>query len=230
MEIIMRRIIFSLISCILLFGILGCGSVPKEVVELSYTIGKDLVSIQKSYDSLIHQFYENLRSQRRQYLDDIWYPRFLSNWRDDGQLIAIAKKEKIWSAERESLIPAPRDTTEKEHLDTLNDWVNFALYAYEVKEEELLKPLNDEENELRKDVNNSLNRLIKANAAITAHLNSLREVQEVQDDVLKALDIEDLREKINSTLVKASNGAQDALNKIKDADSKINNLANSISQ
>jgi len=224
----MRRIIIGLISYALLVGLSGCCSVPKEVVELSYSTGKDLVSIQQSYDSLIHEFYENLRSQRRQYLDDIWYPRFLSNWRDDGQLIAIAKKEVIFSVEQDALISTPNNTTEKEHLDTLNDWVTFALYAYETKEDELLKPLNDQEGELRKDVNDALNRLIKANAAITAHLNSLRKVQEVQDDVLKALDLEDLREKINSTLVKASNEAQNALDKIKDADSKIDSLVNAV--
>lgn len=43
----------------------GCGSVPKEVVELSYVMGEDLQSINQSYDNLIHQFYNNLRDQRR---------------------------------------------------------------------------------------------------------------------------------------------------------------------
>ncbi len=224
----MRKLLLAFFSSILLLGMSGCGSVPKEVVELSYTTGKDLVSIHKSYDSLIHQFYENLRSQRQQYLDDVWYPQFLSNWRDDGELVAIAKKEKVWSVKDEKLVPTPTGTTDEEHMDTLNEWVNFSLYAYEVKEEALFLSLNQEEAELRKNVNDSLNRLIKANAAITAHLNSLRKIKEIQDDVLKALDIEDLREKIDSTLIAASKGAQDSLDEIKVADAKVVDFSNAI--
>lgn len=217
------------VSFIFLVVIVGsCGTVPKEVVELSYVTGNDIRAIHSSYDALIHQFYENLRSQRRFYLEEVWYPRFLENWRDDGELIAIARGDKIWSVDENKLIPTPAGSDPIEQLNTLNDWVTYALYAYEVKEDSLLTSLNSEEDKLREQVNLSFEKLSTANATITAHLNSLRKVQEIQDEALEALDIKDLRDKINSSLINASEKAANALKEVKKVDSKIDNLVSTI--
>ena len=50
------------------------------------------------------------------YLDGVWFPRFLANWEADGELIEIL-------------------TGQSEY--TLEDWMQFADYAYEQKEREL---------------------------------------------------------------------------------------------
>lgn len=199
----------------------GCGSVPKEVVELSYVMGEDLQSINQSYDNLIHQFYNNLRDQRRAYIDDVWYPRFVENWRKDGELVAIAKEERIWSESDDKLVVVPAGSAPKESLAALNDWLDYALYAYEKKSEDLLSPLDQEEETLRTEVRVAFARMTQANATITAHLNSLREIKEVEDQALKALNLKDLRDKINDQLVNASKKAKDGLDKIKEVDQKV---------
>jgi hypothetical protein len=199
----------------------GCGSVPKEVVELSYVMGEDLQSINQSYDNLIHQFYNNLRDQRRAYIDDVWYPRFVENWRKDGELVAIAKEERIWSESDDKLVVVPAGSAPKESLAALNDWLDYALYAYEKKSEALLSPLDQEEETLRTEVRVAFARMTQANATITAHLNSLREIKEVEDQALKALNLKDLRDKINDQLVNASKKAKDGLDKIKEVDQKV---------
>jgi hypothetical protein len=199
----------------------GCGSVPKEVVELSYVMGEDLQSINQSYDNLIHQFYNNLRDQRRAYIDDVWYPRFVENWRKDGELVAIAKEERIWSESEDKLVVVPAGSAPKESLAALNDWLDYALYAYEKKSEDLLSPLDQEEETLRTEVRVAFARMTQANATITAHLNSLREIKEVEDQALKALNLKDLRDKINDQLVNASKKAKDGLDKIKEVDQKV---------
>ena len=199
----------------------GCGSVPKEVVELSYVMGEDLQSINQSYDNLIHQFYNNLRDQRRAYIDDVWYPRFVENWRKDGELVAIAKEERIWSESDDKLVVVPAGSAPKESLAALNDWLDYALYAYEKKSEALLSPLDQEEETLRTEVRVAFARMTQANATITAHLNSLREIKEVEDQALKALNLKDLRDQINDQLVNASKKAKDGLDKIKEVDQKV---------
>jgi hypothetical protein len=199
----------------------GCGSVPKEVVELSYVMGEDLQSINQSYDNLIHQFYNNLRDQRRAYIDDVWYPRFVENWRKDGELVAIAKEERIWSESEDKLVVVPAGSVPKESLAALNDWLDYALYAYEKKSEALLSPLDQEEETLRTEVRVAFARMTQANATITAHLNSLREIKEVEDQALKALNLKDLRDQINDQLVNASKKAKDGLDKIKEVDQKV---------
>ncbi|MDY6868948.1 MAG: hypothetical protein SVT56_13785, partial [Chloroflexota bacterium] len=105
-----------------LFLSAGCASVPKEVVTLSYRMGEDIQALQQSYDQLIQEYYTMLRNERRTYLDNEWYPRFLENWRDTGQLLAIAKGEMIWSVEQNQLISTPPDAGDQETLKTLQDW------------------------------------------------------------------------------------------------------------
>lgn len=224
-----NKVQFKILSIIIIALILAaCGTVPKEVVELSYIIGKDLHSLYESYDSLIHQYFENLRSQRLAYLDDIWYPRFLENWRDDGELVGIAKGERIWSESDSTLISISAESDPKESLKTLNDWVLYALYAYEIKENDLIESLNEKESALRSDVKQAFDQIIIANAVITAHLNSLRKVQEVNNEALNALGIKDLRDKINDTLIEVSIEAESELKKIKTYDAKITNLVDAL--
>lgn len=220
-----KSIRLILVSVFLVLMCFGCQTVPKEVVELSYVMGKDLESINTSYDKLIHQYYENLRDQRRAYLDDIWYPRFITNWRDEGQLVAIAKEERIWSEAKQELIYVRAGSEPMESLATLNDWLTYALYAYEEKESTLLSPLNNDEEHLRGLVNQAFINITRANATITAHLNSLREVQEVQDEVLKALNLKELRDEINNQLINASQKAKTGLEKVKEADEKVEKAA-----
>jgi hypothetical protein len=208
----------------LLIGIVGCASVPKEIVELSYRTGEDLTALHESYDNLIGMFFEKMRAERVSYLNDIWYPRFLENWMERGQLVSVAKGEVIWSDEQEKLIPTPPNTDPKEAFHTLRDWVDYALYAYDVKEEALLKPLNDEELALRRDVQMAFLRMMRANAIITTHLNSIRKVQEVENEALEALYIKDLRNRIDSTLVNISEKAAKELNKIRRIDESVDNL------
>lgn len=122
----------------------------------------------------------------------------------------------------------PPGADPQENLETLGDWVQFALYAYTHKESLLVAPLDAAEDSLRADVAESFARLAAANAAITAHLNSLREVQEVQDGMLKALDIADLRDRINARLATASKDAAAALAKIRELDRKVPDLTSQI--
>lgn len=224
------RFYFKIIALFFALITFGCASVPKEVVELSYVVGKDLESINESYDTLIHQYYENLRDQRRTYLDEVWFPLYLQKWRDKGELVAIAKGEKIWSEETQSLIRIPAESNLKESLATLNDWVLAALYDYEVKESELLATLDSDEEELRRQVKQAFLNLTRANATITAHLNSLRKVKEVQDEALQALNLKELRDEINQQLIKASQKAKEGLEKIKKADKKVDGLAKKVNK
>ena len=72
-------------------------------------------------------------------------------------------------------------------------------------------------------VDSAFTQVMMANATITAHLNSLREVQEVQDEVLKALNLRDLRDRVNNALVDASNTAQQITDQVNQAAARLPN-------
>ena len=101
-------------------------------------MGEDLEALHESYNLLIKNYYEKLKDERIDYLNNIWYPRFLESWIEAGQLQSIAKGEVIWSDELGSLITTPAGTDSIETFRTLQDWVDYSLYAYEVRKKHSL--------------------------------------------------------------------------------------------
>jgi len=205
---------------VILIG-LACSRVPKEVVELSYQTGQDIMAIHESYDKLIHKFYNQLREQRIDYLEDTWTPLFIEKWIDNGRLIDVAKGNVVWSEQEEEFVSPAQGKEKQQLLNTISNWAQEAIYEIDLKRDSLILPLNAEEDSLMADVNQAFIRIMWANNTITAHLNSLRKVQEVQDKALQALGIRDLRDKINNELDKASVRAAEGLEKIKKADLKV---------
>lgn len=142
----MKRSIHSLIIAALVAVVAaGCATVPKDVVRLSDQIGKDLTALHESYDHLIHEYYNRMRAERIAYLDDVWYPRFIENWMEDGEVRAIAAGEKIWSADEDRLIPVTAGADPIKTERTLRDWLDYALYAYETKKDDLTASLDEDE-------------------------------------------------------------------------------------
>lgn len=193
---------FFLFVIILLF--LGCASVPKEVVELSYTVGQDLNAVHSSYRELIRTRFDDLRTQTVTFLETRWIPNFLKDFIQRGELIQSVK-----------------GSDPKVVLEDVGVWVEVAIEMIETKKRELLDPIDNDEQALLRSVDEAFFRLTRANAVITAHLNSLRKVQEVQDDALKALKLKELRDKINQGLISASDKAREALEKLKKAEGLI---------
>lgn len=209
-------ILFGLIG--LGFALTGCSTVPKEVVELSYRMGEDLSALHKSYVKLVHDHFEMLREERMQYLNDEWTPMYIRAWTEDGRLLDVAKGEVVWSEKAGDFVKPIAGKEEESLLFTIRSWSLAAVEEIEAKKADLMNPLNTQEDQLLSWVNDAFNRLYRGNSAITAHLNSLRKVQEIQDDTLAALHLKDLRDKINNVLVTASDTAKKELETVRKAD------------
>jgi len=198
----------SLLVFVLLFILVGCyATVPKESVELSYAVGEDIDAVHQSYKVLIHQYFDNLRGQTINFIDTYWTPIYLKKFIEDGDLVKLAQ-----------------DSDPTDAFEGVQDWVDVAISKIENKRTELLKPINQDEISVLQSVDDAFSRLVRANAAITAQLNSIRQVQQVQDDALKALKLEDLRNKINEQLSVASIRAEKAIDTLKKADETLNQI------
>ena len=206
----------TLLSLGLLFA--DCTTVPKEVVVLSYRMGEDLSALQASYLNLVHRFFGTLREERTRYLDEEWTPVFIKDWCLKGRLLDVAKGDIVWSDEAGNFVKPIQGKEKEGLLFTVRSWSLAAVKKIEAKKDALLEPLDDQEAQLVSWVNDAFERFFRGNAVITAHLNSLRKVQEVQDDALAALHLKDLRDKINDALATASDTAITTLEGIKKAD------------
>ena len=193
--------LFRLLIILPILIFLACASVPKEIVELSYMVGQDLSAVHTSYMTLIRTHYAGLRNQAINILETRLIPTFLEDFIESGELIKMAQGD-----------------DPKIVLEDVKDWVDMAM---EQKKRELIDPINSDEEELIKLVDEAFSRLIRANATITAHLNSIRKVQQVQDEALKAMNIKELRDKINEGLISSSKKTKEAINKLKKAEDTI---------
>lgn len=212
------------------FPLSGCSTIPKEVVELSYRMGEDMAAVHTSYSKLVHEHFESLRRERIRYLDEVWTPNYIRTWVKDGRLPEVAKGSIVWSEESGAFIKPIPGREEVGLFTTITFWSMAAVKEIQGKKAELLEPLNKQEEQLASLVDDAFNRLYRGNAAVTAHLNSLRKVQEVQDDALSALNLKDLRDKINQVLVTASDKAKEGLEAIKKADGIVQDVKKHLPQ
>lgn len=165
----------------------SCASVPKESVELSYTIGKDLESLHQSYKMVITRYFDSLRREVNNSIDRVFIPAYINDFVKTGGLIDHAKSERA---------------------DLVEAWARIAVETIDKERTKYMVEINKAEKDLLVSVDDAFDRAVRANATVTAHLNSIRKVDEVQDEVLESLELGDLREKINTALADASEKAK----------------------
>ena len=177
----------------------GCASVPKESVELSYTIGKDLESLHQSYKTLITRYFDSLRLQVNSAIDRVFIPAYINDFVTTGQLIQHAQKERS---------------------DLVEAWARIAVETIDKERISRIAPIDKSEKELLTSVNDAFDKAVRANATITAHLNSIRKVAQVQDEILESLKLKDVRDQINNALIDASKKAEEITTDIQRASAR----------
>lgn len=165
----------------------GCASVPRESILLSQTIGDDLQAVQTSYTSLIRTHFASLRDRSNTYLDTRWMPTYLREFIRDGELVDLAT-----------------DPDPVQVLEGVGDWAEIAVSEIESKRRELLDPIDRDERGLLVSVDDAFGRLAQANAAVTAHLRSIRRVKDSEDEALQTLRLRELRDSVTVHLAGAS--------------------------
>lgn len=191
-----RRLIAVPVLGLALVLVGGCATVPRESVQLSYVIGQDLLTLQQSHDLLISRYFEALRADVNNAIDQVFVPAYIGDFVESGKLMEHA------AANRADLVEL---------------WARIAVRTIDEERQKRLQPLDEAERGLRSAVDDAFARALRANAAVTAHLNSIREVSEAQDEFLEALDIKDIRDRIGDGLVQASETAARARKDIEDA-------------
>jgi hypothetical protein len=230
MEFSMQTTLLRLTAgCTLLVGVAlvtgGCASVPKEAVELSYQVGEDLSELHSSYDKMVVERFKDFRAEREAYLEDEWIPIFLRDFMKRGRLVDVAKGDVILD-EKINKFVAPTPGREEVQLhESVLGWSKAASKKIEAKRQELMSDLDKREASVREDLQKAFGRLIRANAQITAHLNSIRKVQKIQDSSLDRLGLKEAIDKVNDKMVGASDWAEKSLEKVREADAKLDKTA-----
>lgn len=178
----------------------GCASVPGEAVDLSRTLGQDIEALHQSHRDLVVRYFEALRSQVNDAIDQVYIPAYINDFVATGRLVQRAQNQRA---------------------DLVEAWARLAVKQIDRERRERMQPLYAAERELVASIDEAFDRTTRANAAITAQLSSLVKTQRAQDDILESLKLKDLREKIHSTLAQASVTAEKITTDINNTSTKL---------
>ena len=201
-----------------LFGVAGCGTVPAEAPQLSAAIGADLVAFQTAHKASVRALFDTKRQIAQQYVDEIWMPRFVENWVDDGRLIDIADGTVVWDEAAGDFRPPDPDTAERALLSSIVAWGDGAVFQIARKRRTLIEPIDQAEADVLREIDAAYAQAIAANRQMTGLLVSLRDVQRAQDAAMADLGLGDVRERLDDRIAAASRRVDDLLNEVKAAD------------
>jgi len=196
--------------------IVGCAQVPRESVELSATVGRDLAEMRKSHTALIDIYYGKLMSNVNQFIDNVYLPYQIQKTLSDDAI----KQEMLSAIESASRI----DVTGERQKDAFQKIQFFHLIIHEEVEayrKIKLKPVKDQYKSVLAGVNNTYEKIHYANSIVTGHLASVLKVHDAQNEILEKLDLKDIRVEVGKEMSEASDKISELLLDAKDGESKL---------
>lgn len=190
--------------------ITACSSIPKESMELSLTVGRDISTMQRAHLELIDLFYNRLISDVNRFIDEVYAPYQTEKLVDEfGDELIKEKGEKKIDLEKMKIIL-------EELYSEIEDYRKSKL-----------QPLVEQRDSIKQNIINSYNRIIYANSIVTAHLASVIKVKDAQNEILQKLDLGNLPQNVSSKLSSISESISELTEKMK---SKKENAENIIEQ
>ncbi len=184
----------------------ACAQVPKESVELSTTIGRDLASVHKAHRELSKVVFSRMRKDINRFVDGIYAPYQINQVMARQKQLANSddsedrKKSLLLAINAAFTSDAPPQLQEAV-LKGMNSMVLKIRKDVESMRKELLDPINAQEKEVLSSIDRSYQQLHYANSIVTGYLSSVVKVHDTQADLLEAIGVErDLRTMVGQTL------------------------------
>ena len=167
----------------------ACAQVPKESVELSATVGRDVTEIEKSHLRLVDALFDRYEADANRVIDEIYAPFYLqqSLEKHGPRLVAAIEAARKPDATGEA---------QERVYRLLEIYLRVAREEIEGYRKEILDPLRAQRRHVRARLVAAYDRVHKANSVVTGHLASVVKVTDVQNDLLAKLGLPDLHEKI----------------------------------
>jgi hypothetical protein len=202
--------ILSLLFIIAL--ITSCAVVPKESVELSATVGRDVVNVYKAHKELATILFTRMKKDVNVFVDDKYAPYQIGKLLEQDFSDANSGAFESMTG---SLIDAAKNSSDadkqKQAIGNMKDFVAVVHEEVETFRKILLAPIEAQEKEVLGAIDRSYNQIIYANSIVTGHLASVRKVHDAQEELLNEFGLENLRTKTTQKLSSYSVGVEKIL-------------------
>jgi len=210
---------------ILLFS--GCAQVPKESVELSATVGRDIAVTHKAHIQLATLFFERMKQDVNRFIDETYAPYQIRN--------AMLRQKKLADSDdrnlrRKSLLlainaafkPGASEKLQSKVLMGMGSLVAKIRKDVENMRSELLNPLNQQKKQVLGSINRAYQQIYYANSIVTGYLSSVVKVHDAQTDLLAELGVErDLGKEVGERLADVSTKITSLVDEAKKTDKKL---------
>lgn len=199
-----RSIGLLAILCSLLAA--GCSQVPKQSVELSATVGRDIAEVRQAHRDLAVILLGRIKNDVNKFVDDVYAPYQIEKLlQADRRDFEQRDPNSLFSA-LDAAIKNPNDPdVRKDAVDAMDVFLQVVRAEVESYRKERLAPVLAQEQDLLSAIDRSYNQIHYANSIVTAHLASVVKVHEAQEELLNQFGIEGLRKEIGQKLANTSN-------------------------
>ncbi|WKD85230.1 hypothetical protein KCTC32516_00570 [Polaribacter huanghezhanensis] len=211
------------IKCILFLVVIAlitsCAVVPKESVELSATVGRDIVTVYKSHKDLATILFTRMKKDVNTFVDDVYAPYQIGKLLEADFADANSGKFESMTG---AIIDAAKNSTDypkqKQAIGLMKDFVSVVYNEVEVYRKILLIPIEKQELEVMAAIDRSYNQIIYANSIVIGHLASVRKVHDAQEEILNKFGLENLRTETAQKLSDYAVGVDKILKDVKKVD------------
>jgi len=220
---------FILVFLVGLF-LVACAQVPKESVELSATLGRDIASVHKSHRELAQLLFARMNKDINRFVDQVYAPyqirRAMVRQNELARSSSSEDQEKsILLAINAAFNPGASLELQDNVLKGMGIMVKKIRADVESMRHELLDPLKAQEAEVIGSIDRAYHQLHYANSIVTGHLSSVVKVHETQSEIMKAIGVErDLRKEVGDNLAKASDQIGALVETAEKVDARLNNV------
>lgn len=186
---------FTLATIIL--PIMACAQTPKQSIELSATVGRDVAEMHKAHRELGTLLFDRMISDVNQFVDDVYTPYQIEQTLKEYQFV-------LSDAIQEASQSDPTGEAQKNAYALLKIYVEELRNEIEAYREELLVPIRNDRDQFMAKLDAAYQQIHYANSIVTGHLSSIAKVYDTQDEILAKVGIEGLRQESGEKLAKMS--------------------------
>jgi len=211
--------VIRLFSILLMVLLVGCAQVPKEAVELSVTVGRDLTEMKKSHIALVDLYYSELLNDINSFVDNVYLPYQIQRTLSDD----IWKNEMLSAIESASK-PDLSGATQKKSFEKIEAFLLIIQEEVEQYRKLKLNPVQDQYASVLESINGSYDQIHYANSIVTGYLASVVKVHETQNEILEKLDLKDLRVNVGTKISGVSGKIGELVQKAKDGENDLDSI------
>jgi hypothetical protein len=192
----------------------GCASVPKEAVDLSVTVGRDVEAVHRAHVALLNGYFDRLERDVNVFVDTTYRPYCIDRNMKQFGLV-------------EKLKAAPKGT---DPLDVMEVFVEAITVEIEDYRGTLLAPIRAQRGEVTGAIEEAYRRIQDAQAVVTGHLASVRRVHDLHEEMLAKADLVGLRDRFVSGTIAVSDTIAKLTTQAKYSGDKLDELAKKLEE